>query len=135
MHPAGPRSARTVGTASVVDSAQHRRRDFLLTGLSSTHGSMIAPLPNELEQRSDRRVMVRLSLGRARSWTGRSAVACATDSHLSRLTTAGTRVTRVSALRLVPVRADRFALPGAMLATGHATPLRRMDPEPPITSG
>ena len=135
MHPAGPRSARTVGTASVIDSAQRRRRDFVLTGLSISPRIMIAPPPNELEQRSDRRVMVRPSLGRVRSWTGRSAVACATDSHLSRLATAGTRVTRVSALRLVPVRADRVALSGAMFATGHATPLRRMDPEPPITSG
>jgi len=135
MHPAGPRSARTVGTASVIDSAQHRRRDFVLTCPSISPRIMIAHLPNELEQRSDRRVMVRLSLGRARSWTGRAAVACATDSHLSRLTTAGTRVTRVSALRLVPVRADRIALSGATFATGHATPLRRMDPEPPIASG
>src|SRR5688572_3381096 len=135
MHPAGPRSARTVGTASVIDSAQHRRRDFVLTCPSISPRIMIAHLPNELEQRSDRRMKVRLSLGRARSWTGRSAVACATDSHLSRLATAGTRVTRVSALRLVPVRADRIALPGATFATGHATPLRRMDPEPPITSG
>ena len=95
MHPAGPRSARTVGTASVVDSAQRRRRDFVLTGQSISPRIMIAHLPNELEQ----------------------------------------RVTRVSALRFVPVRADRFALPGATFATGHATPLRRMDPEPPITSG
>ena len=96
---------------------------------------MIAHLPNELEQRSDRRVMVRLSLGRVRSWTGRSAVARATDSHLSRLATAGTRVTRVSALRLMRVRADRSAVQGVKSGMGHATPLRRMDPEPPITSG
>lgn len=135
MHPAGPRSAWLVGTASVVHSAQRRRRDFVLIGPSFSPRIMIARVPNELEQRSDRRVMVRLPLGRVRSWTGRSAVACATDSHLSRLATAGTRVTRVSALRLVPVRADRSAVQGARFATGHATPLRRMDPEPPITSG
>ena len=132
MHPAGPRSAWFVGTASVVHSAQRRRRDFVLIGPSFSPRIMIARVPNELEQRSDRRVMVRLPLGRVRSWTGRSAVACATDSHLSRLATAGTRV---SALRLVPLRADRSAVQGARFATGHATPLRRMDPEPPITSG
>lgn len=96
---------------------------------------MTAHQPNELEQRSDRRVVMRPSLGRVRSWTGRSAVARATDSNLSRLATAGTRVTRVSALRLVPARADRFATQGAIVATGHATPLRRMDSEPPVTSG
>jgi hypothetical protein len=96
---------------------------------------MTAHRPDELEQRSDRRTMVRLALGRARSWTGRSAVACATDSHLSRLTTAGTRVTRVSALRLAAARAERIAPPGAMRVTSHVTPLRRMDLEPPVTSG
>jgi hypothetical protein len=80
---------------------------------------MIASLPNMIEQRSGGRTMVRPSLGRARSWTGRSAVAWATDSQLSRLKTAGTRVTRVSALRLAHV----------------ALPLRRMDSGPPITSG
>lgn len=96
---------------------------------------MIAPLSHELEHRSDRRVMMRPSLGRVRSWTGRSAVARATDSNLSRLATAGTRVTRVSALRLARARADRSAPRGAIVATGHVTPLRRMDPDPPLTSG
>jgi len=96
---------------------------------------MIASLPNELEQFSDGRTMVRLPLGRVRSWTGRSAVACATDSELSRLATAGTRVTRVSALRLVGVRGARFALERATSAPGHAPPLRRLDPRPLITSG
>lgn len=135
MQPTGRRSTSSAGTASVMHSAQHRRRDFVLFGLSVAHGNMMLHQPNELEQRSDRRVMVRLSLGRVRSWTGRSAVARATDSHLSRLTTAGTRVTRVSALRLAPARAGHSAAQGAMLAAGHATPLRRMDPEPSVTSG
>jgi hypothetical protein len=95
---------------------------------------MIAPHRNVLEQPTDRRVTPRLSVGRVRSWTGRSAVACATDSHLSKLATAGTRVTRVSAMRILPVRADRFALQRARVATDRATPLRRMDPGPLITS-
>jgi hypothetical protein len=96
---------------------------------------MIAPRRIELEQHSDRRVTARVSMVRLRSWTGRSAVACATDSHLSELATAGTRVTRVSAMRLLPVRADRIALQRTTVATGGATPLRRMDPEPLIVSG
>ena len=96
---------------------------------------MTAPRRIVIEQSTDRRETPRLSLGRVRSWTGRSAVACATDSHLSRLATAGTRVTRVSAMRIPTVRAERFALPGATLATGHFPPLRRMDSRPPITSG
>ena len=87
-----------------------------------------------LEQPSDGRVTPRLSLRRVRSWTGRSAVACATDSHLSRLATAGTRVTRVTALRLMRVRGHAARL-RATSAMGHAPSLRRMDPRPPITSG
>lgn len=96
---------------------------------------MIAPRRYMLEQPNDGRVIPRLSLRRVRSWTGRSAVACATDSHLSRLATAGTRVTRVSALRLMRVRAGHAARLRATSATGHAPSLRRMDPRPPITSG
>jgi hypothetical protein len=96
---------------------------------------MIAAHRNVLEQSIDRRVAPRLSVGRVRSWTGRAAVARATDSNLSRLATAGTRVTRVSAMRLPPVRADLFARHCAKVATGHATPLRRVDPGPLITSG
>jgi hypothetical protein len=92
------------------------------------HGPMIAPRRNVHEQSSARRVTPRLSVRRMRSWTGRSAVACATDSHLSGLATAGTRVTRVSAMRLLPVRADRLPLQRATVATGHVTPLRRMEP-------
>ena len=95
---------------------------------------MTAPQRNVLQHPSDRRVTPRLSAGRARSWTGRSAVAGATDSHLSTLATAGTRVTRVSAMRILPVRDDRVSLWRAMVATGQATPLRRMDPGP-LTSG
>ena len=96
---------------------------------------MIAPQRNVLEQPNGRRVAPRLSAGRVRSWTGRSAVACATDSHLSTLSTAGTRVTRVSAMRIRPVRADRVASQRMTVVTGHATPLRRMDPRPLITGG
>jgi hypothetical protein len=96
---------------------------------------MIALQRNVLEQSTDRRVATHLSVGRVRSWTGRSAVACATDSHLSTLTTAGTRVTRVSAMRLLPVRDDRVSLWRAKVVTGQATPLRRMDAGPLITSG
>jgi hypothetical protein len=97
---------------------------------------MVATSRTELAQHPiGRRLIARLPLGRVRSWTGRSAVACATDSHLSRLTTAGTRVTRVSAMRALPVRADRHALEGAMVVTGRATPQRRRDPAPLITSG
>ena len=96
---------------------------------------MTAPQRNVLERPTDRRVTPRLSHGRVPSWTGRSAVASATDSDLSKLATAGTRVTRVSALRLVPVRAGRFARQRATSATGHAPSLRRMDPGPLITSG
>jgi hypothetical protein len=96
---------------------------------------MIAPLRTVLEHSNDGRVSPRPSVGRTRSWTGRSAVAGATDSHLSTLATAGTRVTRVSAMRLQPVRAGRLALQRATVDTGHTTSLRRMEPGPLITSG
>ena len=96
---------------------------------------MIAPQGTVLEQSTDKRVNPRRPVGRVRSWTGRSAVACATDSHLSTLATAGTRVTRVSAMRPLPVRADRVARQKAKVAMDHATPLRRMDPGPLSTSG
>jgi hypothetical protein len=81
------------------------------------------------------RLISRPSVARARSWTGRSAVARATDSRLSRLATAGTRVTRVSAMRTLPVRADRLAPNGAAVTTGRATVSRRREPGPPLTSG
>jgi hypothetical protein len=96
---------------------------------------MIAPLCNVLGQATGRRGFTRPSPARARSWTGRSAVASATDSHLSHLTTAGTRVTRVSAMRIRRARAERSASQEVPLAVGHAPPLRRMDPAPLITSG
>jgi hypothetical protein len=99
------------------------------------HTPMIAPLRNVLEQSSDERVTPRLSVRRVRSWTGRSAVARATDSHLSRVATAGTGMTRVSAMRILPVRDDRFALQHANVVTDRVPPLRRMDPGPPIISG
>ena len=96
---------------------------------------MTASRPNPLEQPTGKRANSRLATGRVRSWTGRSAVAYATDSQLSTLATAGTRVTRVSAMRILPVRDDRVSLWRAMVATGQATPLRRMDAGPLITSG
>jgi hypothetical protein len=40
------------------------------------------------------------SPARVRSWTGRSAMSCATDSALPHLVTAGTRRTRVSEMRI-----------------------------------
>jgi hypothetical protein len=58
----------------------------------------------------------------------------ATESHLSTLATTGTRVTRVSAMRLRAVRPDRIAPQSAMVA-GHAAPLRSMGPGPLITNG
>ena len=102
----------------------------------ATHGAMVATIRTELEVHpAGRRLVARLPLGRVRSWTGRSAVACATDSHLSRLTTAGTRVTRVSAMRPLPVRAGRRARQGAMVAAGRNSSQRRRDSAPLITSG
>ena len=101
----------------------------------TTHGAMVATIRTELEVHSaGRRLMARLPLGRVRSWTGRSAVACATDSHLSRLTTAGTRVTRVSAMRALPVRFGRHTHEGAMVVTGRNTSQRRRD-SAPLTGG
>jgi len=76
----------------------------------------------------DRRLVSRPSVARVRSWTGRSSVACATDSHLCSLTTAGTRVTRVSAMRTPRVPGHRLAREGAMIAMGRATLQRRRDP-------
>lgn len=108
---------------------------FFLPACQLAHGIMSPLQRNVPEQSTDRRVTSRPSAGRVRSWTGRSAVASATDSHLSKLATAGTRVTRVSAMRILPVRADRVALQSARVVTGHVTPLRRMDPGPLITSG
>jgi hypothetical protein len=97
---------------------------------------MVATSRFELEQHTTgRRLVSRLSVVRVRSWTGRSAVACATDSHLSKLATAGTRVTRVSAMRILPVRADRPARKGAMVVTGRGTAQRRREPGPLIASG
>jgi hypothetical protein len=96
---------------------------------------MNASAHNVLQQPTDRRVTPRPSVGRARSWTGRSAVARATESHLSTLATAGTRVTRVSAMRSLPVRAGRLALSRATVAACHETPMRSMDLGPLITSG
>jgi hypothetical protein len=96
---------------------------------------MIRTSRTQLAQQPKGRRVPRLPLGRVRSWTGRSAVARATDSRLSRLTTAGTRVTRVSAMRALPVRAGRHAHTGAMVATGRDTPPRRRDPAPLVTNG
>jgi hypothetical protein len=96
---------------------------------------MIALQRNVLEQSSDRRGSARPCLENVRSWTGRWAVARATDSHLSKLSTGGTRVTRVSAMRILPVGGDFFALQHAKFVTGQVTPLRRRDPGPLITSG
>jgi hypothetical protein len=93
---------------------------------------MIAPRRHVLDQASDRREVMRPSAARARSWTGRAAVARATDSHVSTLATAGTRVTRVSAMRLLPVRADRIAAQRASVGTSQASPLRSVDPRPPM---
>jgi hypothetical protein len=121
------------GECSSLDAASAAR--FFAYCLSIRHGIMIALQRNVLEKSTDRCVTPHLSAGRVRSWTGRSAVACATDSHLSRLATAGTRVTRVSAMRLLPVRADRLATQNAKVVAGRTTPLRRMEREPLITSG
>jgi hypothetical protein len=41
---------------------------------------------------------------------------------------AGTHVTRVSAIRLLPVRADLFALQNAKFVTDQVTPPRRRVP-------
>ena len=135
MQPAMPRNTWPAGTASLLHSAWRRRRDFLLMASRITHGFMRAYRRHQHEQPFDGRGTPRLSLGRVRSWTGRSAVAFATDSHLSRLATAGTRVTRVSAMRLPPARATRLAPEGAAFSAGHVPLLRRMDSGPLIISG
>jgi hypothetical protein len=97
---------------------------------------MVPTSRTKLQQHTiGRRGSTRLPVGRVRSWTGRSAVAWATDSHLPRMATAGTRVTRVSAMRTLPVRADRHTRQGGMVVTGRATPQRRRDTAPLITSG
>jgi hypothetical protein len=116
-----------------LDAASATR--FFLSRPSLPHGPMTASRPNVLEQPTGRRANPRLTTGRVPSWTGRSAVACATDSHLSTLATAGTRVTRVSAMRLLPAPAERTALWKARVVTGQSTPQRRMDPGPLVISG
>ena len=60
----------------------------------------------------------------ARSWTGRSALSCATDSALPHLVTAGTRRTRVSEMRL----------PGAGARAARRS-MARVCPPPAITTG
>ena len=51
-------------------------------------------------QHAERRAPVgRPSLSRVRSWTGRAAMSCSTDSSVPRFVTAGTRRTRVSEMR------------------------------------
>jgi hypothetical protein len=87
---------------------------------------MVIPSRTPLEQHAIvRRPVSRPPVARVRSWTGRSSVARATDSHLGSLTTAGTRVTRVSAMRTRPVRGNPLAREGVMVATGRATLQRR----------
>jgi len=137
MHPnqTAQRAVGRHGECCSLDAASAARL-FAYWPVIFAHGSMVATSRTELEQHTiGRHLVPRLPVGRVRSWTGRSAVAWATDSHLSRLTTAGTRVTRVSAMRTLPVRADRHARKGAMVVTGRATPQRRRDPAPLITSG
>jgi hypothetical protein len=73
--------------------------------------------------------------GSVRSWTGRSAMSSATDSHLSRLVTAGTRMTRVSAMRAVATRVLRRSDERAPAGTGAATSQRRGVPGQPPTGG
>ena len=123
------------GECCSLDAASAARL-FAYRAVALHGGSMVAALRTELDQHAvGRRMVSRLPLGRVRSWTGRSAVAGATDSHLPRMATAGTRVTRVSAMRDLAARADRRAHTGAMVAAGRATPQRRRASAPLITSG
>ena len=67
-----------------------------------------------------------------RSWTGRSALSCVTDSALPHLTTSGTHRTRVSEMRLVMARTRARSI-GA-----HASPVtasERRNPGAPRRSG
>lgn len=52
----------------------------------------------------------RIARPSVRAWTGRSAMTVATDSGLPRVKTAGTRQTRVSAMRPLAVRAAEPAV-------------------------
>ena len=72
--------------------------------------------------------------GSVRSWTGRSAMSYATDSHLSHLLIAGTRMTRVSAMRVRVARAGRRPIVGAAAGAGTATSQRRrVSGQPPVS--
>jgi hypothetical protein len=80
-----------------------------------------------------RTARLRLPSGSVRSWTGRSAMSSATDSHLSHLVTAGTRMTRVSAMRAVAARAPRPSQEGRVAGAGTATSQRRrFSGQPPL---
>lgn len=96
---------------------------------------MIAPARHMPELPLARCVTLHLSRRRVRSWTGRSVVVSATETHQSRLSTAGTRLTRVSAMRLPLIRVERIALQRATFATSLAPLLRRVDPGPAFVSG
>ena len=61
-----------------------------------------------------------------RSWTGRSALSCATASAVSRYETAGTHRTRVSEMRLATARIGRLSRAGAPVGAGIPATQHRM---------
>ena len=134
MHPAviAQRAVRRHGECCPLGAASVTRFFFHTT---LAHDPMrIAPRIEHEQPVALRRVAARPSVDAARSWTGRASVAWATDSRLPRLVTAGTRVTRVSAVRTYSARADRLARRMAV-AAGHVALQRRREPVPLIASG
>ena len=103
--------------------------------LNFTIRDMAAASRRQLEKRSTlRHVASRVLAGSVRSWTGRSAMSYATDSHLPHLVTAGTRMTRVSAMRAVATRVLRRSDERAPAGTGAATSQRRgFSGQPPVS--
>ena len=52
---------------------------------------------------------------RARSWTGRAAVSCSTDSSVPKFSTIATHKTRVSEMRLLSGTSDAFDVKGSVV--------------------
>jgi hypothetical protein len=91
------------------------------------------PLERRVVHSAKRRRRDFFAIGLARSFAHGPMIA--PQHNVIEQSRAGTHVTRVSAIRLLPVRADLFALQNAKFVTDQVTPPRRRVPAPLITSG
>lgn len=119
--------APSIGGATLCFPGAFRRFDFTTEDMAP---AAIGPLE---QRRTVRHAPSRVAAGSAHSWTGRATTSRATDSHLSTLRTAGTRMTRVSAVRALVARAAGRPFVGALARAGAAAPQRRgVSGQPPV---